>query len=267
MIFPPPDKRLLHHIFELMCFSWRRTSETCLFPFFSSVALRFINIHFDSKFISLNQLVKDMPWLQCLQWFWQLPLTVAIKCNVEIKIYIYGPKWILTGSLRRISAHLKIKKKKQKNHDDWWLHIFIDSSDCSFLMQHCMKFTRFNLPLAANDMKAWACFFILLTSVCLWMGNRTSKCSRKSNGVTDEMFHFNLFSTINSHCYRNKKKEERRKKGEFSHWNWIMGHLSGKQFTNKSNKHAFYWFLNNSIDWMLATLIGDGYGITATVHK
>lgn len=64
-----------------------------------------------------------------------------------------------------------------------------------------------------------------------------------------------------------KKQRERRKKGEFSHWNWIMGHLSGKQFTNKSNKHAFYWFLNNSIDWMLATLIGDGYGITATVHK
>lgn len=62
-------------------------------------------------------------------------------------------------------------------------------------------------------------------------------------------------------------KKKRRKKGEFSHWNWIMGHLSGKQFTNKSNKHAFYWFLNNSIDWMLATLIGDGYGITATVHK
>lgn len=67
-----------------------------------------------------------------------------------------------------------------------------------------------NLPLAANEMKAWACFFILLTSVCfLLIGKRTNKCSRKSNGVTDEMFHFNLFKTISSHCCKERKRRRK----------------------------------------------------------
>lgn len=127
---------------------------------------------------------------------------------------------------------------------DWWLHFHWYSSIYAILLQYS-KVTRLkkkNLPLAANEMKAWACFLILLTSVCcLLMGKRTNKCSRKSNGVTDDIFHFNLFNTINSHCCKEKKKK---KYWKFSHWNWIMGHLSGKQFTNKSNKHAFYWFLN-----------------------
>lgn len=70
---------------------------------------------------------------------------------------------------------------------------------------------EWNSPLAANEMNACACFLILLMSVCwLLIGKRTNKCSKKSNGVTDDIFHFNLLSTINSHCCNSDMKRKRK---------------------------------------------------------
>lgn len=66
-----------------------------------------------------------------------------------------------------------------------------------------------NLPLAANEINACACRLILVMSVCwLLIGKRTNRCSRKSSGVTDEIFHFNLFNTISSHCWKDTKDKK-----------------------------------------------------------
>lgn len=74
-----------------------------------------------------------------------------------------------------------------------------------------------NLPLAANEMNACACRLILLMSVCwLLIGKRTNRCSRKSSGVTDEIFHFNLFSTISSHCWNDKIKDKKIRSGQLN---------------------------------------------------
>lgn len=125
------------------------------------------------------------------------------------EIFIYAEKWICTGHTRGSETQrhgcdaLAFTQKGLMT--SFSLIYFAIFHLCNIVWKShgiCM-----NLPLAANEMKACACFFILLTSVCcLLIGNRTNKCSRKSNGVTDDMFHFSLFNTINSHCYRKKVK-------------------------------------------------------------
>lgn len=85
-----------------------------------------------------------------------------------------------------------------------------DSNMIYLLLEEKFKKFAVDLPLAASEMNAWACFLILLISVCrLLIGKRINKCSKKSNGVTSEMSHFNLLNTINSHCWKEKKKKKK----------------------------------------------------------
>ncbi len=71
-----------------------------------------------------------------------------------------------------------------------------------------------NLPLIANEMKAWACFLIvsgkIFSQFLFRMGSLVINSSRKSNGVTQDTSHFKQLSTKSSvSCkYMKEKKLE-----------------------------------------------------------
>lgn len=132
----------------------------------------------------------------------------AIFCTHQSSIYI-ATKTIYVWIGRRRQFN------RQMIANCFFIYTYNLMAQFSFV---CIYRIKCNSPLAANEMNACACFLILLISVCwLLMGKRTSKCSKKSNGVTDEIFHFNLLSTISSHCCikREKKEEERQRRNEW----------------------------------------------------
>lgn len=69
----------------------------------------------------------------------------------------------------------------------------------------------YTIPLAANDIKAWAFFltFSKFISGHLFssIGSLDSRRSRKSNGVTDETFHLSLLNTMSSQFCEQKKND------------------------------------------------------------